>query len=93
MRQVSEAEIEEARRLLAATEGLSVEAASAVALAALRADVAEGVVARDAEVVLVSTSAGVKSVSALGLPEREAPLMSGVEEFARVVRDVVGEGR
>jgi len=93
VRQVSEAEIEEARRLLAATEGLSVEAASAVALAALRADVAEGAVPSDAEVVLVSTSAGVKSVSALGLAEREAPLMSGVEEFARVVRDVVGEGR
>ena len=92
VRQVSEAEIEEARRLLAATEGLSIEAASAVGLAALRADAAEGVVAGDAEVVLVSTSAGVKSVSALGLAEREAPVVSGVEEFSRLVRDVTGGG-
>ena len=93
VRQVSEGEIVAAHRLLAATEGLSVEAASAAGLAALRADVAEGVVAGDAEVVLVSTSAGVKSVSALGLMEREAPVVSGVEEFARLVRDVVaGEG-
>ena len=93
VRQVSEAEIEEARRLLAATEGLSIEAASAAGLAALRADAAEGVVAGDAEVVLVSTSAGVKSVSALGLAEREAPVVSGVEEFSRLVRDVAGGGK
>lgn len=92
VRQVSEEEIIEAQHLLAATEGLSVEAASAVGLAALRADAAEGLVAGDAEVVLVATSAGVKSVSALGLTERHASPVSDVDQFDRLVRDAMDEG-
>ena len=97
VRQVSEEEIVEAQRLLVATEGLFVEAASAAGLAALRADVDDGAVSRDAEMVVVSTSAGVKSVSALGLTELEAPVVGGVEEFSRLVAEMVdrateGEG-
>jgi threonine synthase len=89
VRQVSEEEIVEAQRLLVVTEGLFVEAASAAGLAALRADVDDGAVSRDAEVVVVSTSAGVKSVSALGLTELEAPVVGGVEEFSRLVVEMV----
>ncbi|MGH2655913.1 MAG: pyridoxal-phosphate dependent enzyme [Actinomycetota bacterium] len=90
VRQVSEEEIVEAQRLLVAAEGLFVEASSAAGLAALRADVADGAVSGDAEVVVVSTSAGVKSVSALGLTEREAPVVTGIEEFSRLVVEMVG---
>ncbi len=92
VRQVSEEEIVEAQRLLVATEGLFVEAASAAGLAALRADVADGAVALDAEVVVVSTSAGVKSVAALGLTELQPPMVTGVEEFSRLVGEMV-DGR
>jgi len=52
--------------------------------------VADAAVGGDAEVVVVATSAGMKSVSALGLTEREAPVIGGVEEFDRVVREVTG---
>jgi threonine synthase len=90
VRPVSEEEIVEAQRLLVGAEGLFGEAASAAGLAALRADVADGAVGGDAEVVVVATSAGMKSVSALGLTEREAPVIGGVEEFDRVVREVTG---
>jgi threonine synthase len=89
VRQVSEEEIVEAQRLLVVAEGLFVEAASAAGLAALRADAANGTIGRDAEVVFVSTSAGVKSVSALGLTGREVPVIGGVEEFDRLVREVM----
>jgi hypothetical protein len=40
-------------------------------------------------VVLVSTSAGVKSVSALGLTEYEVPVIDGVAEFDRLVHEVM----
>lgn len=89
IRRVSTDEILEAHRLLAAVEGLFVEAASAAGLAALRADVADGAVGGDAEVVLVSTSAGVKSVMALGLTDRTAPLVDDPAAFTRLVHDVV----
>lgn len=89
VRQVPEGHILDAHRLLASAEGLFVEAASAVGLAALRADVAAGVVDEDEEVVLISTSAGVKSVSALGLTERDAPVIGDVATFARLVRDTI----
>ena len=89
VRQVSEEEIVEAQRLLVVAEGLFVEAASAAGLAALRADVFDGTAPPDAEVVLVSTSAGVKSVSALGLTEYEVPVIDGVAEFDRLVHEVM----
>ena len=93
VRQVSEGQIAETQRLLVAAEGLFVEAASAAGLAALRADVADGTVAHDAEVVLVSTSAGVKSVSALGLTDRKVPVVAGAEEFSRLVEETVESER
>lgn len=93
VRQVTDEQIIEGRRLLAATEGLSVEASSAAGVAALRLDVAEGVVGGDAEVVLVSTSAGVKSASALGLTDWQAPVVTGIEQFEQLVRDVVVTNR
>ncbi len=86
---VSDEEITSAQRLLVSTEGLFVESAAAAGLAALRRHAADGRVGGDDEVVLVTTSAGVKSIAALGLTEREPPMVDGVEEFARLVPSLV----
>jgi len=93
VRQVSHEDIVAAQRLLVSAQGLFAEAASAAGLAALRADVADGVIGDDAEVVVISTSAGVKSVSALGLSGREPRRISDATEFARQVREVIDRGK
>ncbi|HUR68293.1 MAG TPA: threonine synthase [Candidatus Thermoplasmatota archaeon] len=57
---VSDEEILEAQKTLAATEGIFVEPASAAPLAGLRKLVAEGIASRSESVVLVATGNGLK---------------------------------
>jgi threonine synthase len=87
--QVSEAQLLEAQRLLAEHEGLYVETASAAALAALRIQLGQGRVTADAEVVLINSSTGIKSLGVTpfdGRPREVSgltELVDAVEEQAR----------
>lgn len=76
--QVDDDAILAAHRLLVRCEGVLAEAASAAGLAALQATVASGAVGPDDDVVLVNTSAGIKSVVALGLLDREPPQVADI---------------
>jgi threonine synthase len=82
--QVSEDEVLDAHRLLVETEGLFVETAAAAGLAALLRQRRRGVVAADAECVLVSTSGGLKSLAAA--PQAAAPIL--VDSAATLDREL-----
>lgn len=89
--QVSDEDVLAAQRLLAEAEGLFVETASAAALAALRRRRAAGLLDPEGEVVVVSTSAGVKAVGAMRfedeipLTTEPAELEAAVERAARAI--------
>jgi threonine synthase len=78
----TDAEVVDAIRLLARTEGIFTETAGGVTLAALRQAVADGRVGRDDEVVLVITGNGLKTLDALedGVP-LPAPIAPTYEAF------------
>lgn len=79
-----EPDILAAQRLIAETEGLFVETASALAVAALAVHLESGRLARDAEVVVVNSSTGVKSV--LAQPQLpDPPPVRSVEELTRAM--------
>ncbi len=95
--QLSDEEVLAAQRLLIATEGLFVETSAAAALAALQRRISTGHVDPEEEVVIVSTSAGIKAVGAMRR-EGEIPLITEKEELRAIIergltRDVAHEGR
>ncbi|MDY6994998.1 MAG: pyridoxal-phosphate dependent enzyme [Actinomycetota bacterium] len=86
MHKVSEAEIADSVALAARCEGVLLENAAAAGLAALRAHRAAGVVSADAEVVLVASSTGLKSLGGRlehPLNAREVGDVSELEALAR----------
>jgi threonine synthase len=88
--QVSNEAILGAQRLLAETEGIFGETASAAGLAALVESVAAGRVERDSEVVLVLTSTGLKSLAVSADLDAQPPFAAGVDEFEAVLRREYG---
>lgn len=85
--QVDDDTILAAHRLLVRCEGVLAEAAAAAGLAGLQAAVAGGTVGPDDEVVLVNTSAGIKSVAALGLLDREPPRIADISALDEVLAE------
>jgi threonine synthase len=85
--QVDDDAIIAAQRLLVRDEGVLAEAASAAGLAGLQAAVASGAIGVDDEVVLLNTSAGVKSVSALGHLGRRPPEVAGTDDLERALAE------
>jgi len=79
--QVGDDETLDAQRLLVECEGIFVETTSAVGLAALRRRLDAGHLDPDEDVVLVSTSSGIKSAGALRL-DGEIPLVTEKDELA-----------
>jgi threonine synthase len=65
---VSDAEVVEAIRLLAATEGIFGETASGVALGVLRRLLADGVLDPGAETVIINSGDGLKTLDAVAAP-------------------------
>jgi threonine synthase len=65
---VSDAEVVEAMRLLAATEGIFGETASGVTLGVLRRLLADGVLDPDAETVIINSGDGLKTLDAVAAP-------------------------
>jgi threonine synthase len=88
--QVSNEAILAAQRLMATTEGVFGETASAAGLAALLEAVAGGTVEPDAEVVIVLTSSGLKSLAVSADLGAEPPFAADVDEFAAVLRREYG---
>jgi threonine synthase len=78
---VSEDELVHAERLLAEGAGLFVERAAAASLAGLIRQVADGRVTPDAEVVLIGSSSGLKSISH-HLDGPEPQMVTDAEELA-----------
>jgi threonine synthase len=86
--ELSDQELLAAQRLIALTEGLLVETASAAALAALQKQVLAGNVDSEVEVVFVNTSAGVKAVGVMAA-EDDVHTVEGVDEFEQVLEHVL----
>jgi len=78
-------EVLDAQRLLTETEGLFVEAASAAGIAALVRDLRNGTLDPDGDYVFINTSAGIKSVGAVGDIGIEPKVTDDVENFALLV--------
>ena len=82
---VSDADVVDAIRLLASTEGIFTETAGGVTVAALRQAVREGRVRHDEDVVLVITGNGLKTLDALEdgapLPAPIAPTFEAFESW------------
>ncbi|MDQ7842147.1 MAG: threonine synthase [Armatimonadota bacterium] len=88
---VSDEEIVDAMRLLAATEGIFTETAGGVTIGVLRALAAEGVFGPDDVVVAYITGIGLKTLEAV--EERLAPpirIPPTLRDFERAVLDLVG---
>lgn len=81
---VSDAQLLDAQRLLVEHEGLLVETASAAALAALVIQLREGRVSAGAEVVLVNSSTGLKSLGVSGF-KGELPEVADLPELVATV--------
>jgi threonine synthase len=84
-KQVSDREILNAQRLLVEEEGIFGETASAAGLAALIRSLEEGVVRPEAEIVLILTSTGLKTLAATGSIEEQVPLATDVEDLVQVL--------
>jgi threonine synthase len=82
--QIADDEALEAQRLLVECEGMFVETTSAVALAALMRRLGARAVDREDDVVLVSTSSGMKSAGAIPMAG-EIPLLTDNEELAALL--------
>src|SRR5690606_5991527 len=83
--QVDDEAIIDAQRVLARDEGVLAEAASAAGLAALRAAMDSGEIGADDDIVLLNTSSGIKSVSALGLLGRRPPEVADIDDLVRAL--------
>jgi threonine synthase len=84
---ISDAQLLAAQRLAVECEGMLLETASAVALAALCRDRREGRVEAGEEVVLVSSSAGMKSLGVADF-DHELPLVHDFQELRAAVAPV-----
>jgi threonine synthase len=85
---VGEAAIEDAQRLVARTEGIWTAPESAALVAALARLLDDGEVARDAEIMLILTGAGLKYAPPALVPPTD--LAGTEEEVAAQVRRAVG---
>jgi threonine synthase len=83
--QVSNDAILEAQRLLAETEGIFGETASATGLAALVEAAAKRTIDPDSEVVVLLTSTGLKTLGVTSDLSAEPPFAADVDEFADVL--------
>lgn len=93
-----DAAIRQAQALLVSTQGIFVEASSAAGLAALVQALESGMVDPGSEVVFVNTSAGLKSVAALGYMDWQPPIAHDLESLLAHVNndlasDIEGSGR
>src|SRR5215470_15337697 len=80
---VSDADVVEAMRLLAATEGIFGETASGVTLGVLRRLLADGLLDPDAETVIINSGDGLKTLDAAGAPAGAAirPTLEAFESW------------
>jgi threonine synthase len=83
---VSNEAILAAQRLLAETEGIFGETASAAGLAALIEGIETGTVQPGSEVVILLTSTGLKTLGVTSDPETQPPYAADVDEFVAVLR-------
>jgi threonine synthase len=88
--QVSNDAILEAQRLLAETEGIFGETASATGLAALVEAVRAQKLDPDSEVVVLLTSTGLKTLGVTSDLAAEPPFAADADEFADVLRREYG---
>jgi threonine synthase len=79
-----------AQRLLAETEGIFGETASATGLAALIQKLDEGQVERDAEIVLLLTSSGLKSLGVTADLSAKPPQAADMAGFVAILREQYG---
>lgn len=86
---VSEAELVDAQRMFAEEAGMFVEPAAAAALAALLRQRRDGRIDESAEVVLVNSSTGLKSID-LEQATEEPPLVASVDELIDAVQPLFG---
>jgi threonine synthase len=94
--QVTDEDILRAQHMLVETEGLFVEAASAAGIAALIMDADQGALDRDGNYVFVNTSAGIKSIAAMGNMDIEPEMVTdeqSFDEFMSLVLTGEGEGQ
>ena len=88
--QVDDEEILAAQTLWVESEGMFGETASAAGLAALIRELDEGRVERDAEIVILLTSTGLKSLGVTGTLEAEVPLARDVVDLASILQTTYG---
>ena len=90
---MSDEEVWETQSLLARRFGLLVELAGATALAGVRADARNGLLASDAHVAVVLTGAGYKDAAALARlsPPTDVPRI-GAADVAAELRRLLAEG-
>jgi threonine synthase len=84
--QVADEQILAAQKLLAESEGIFGETASVTGLAALIEQLEDGRVEREAEIVLILTSTGLKTLAVTADLEAKAPLVENVKEFVAILR-------
>jgi threonine synthase len=88
--QVADEQILAAQKLLAENEGIFGETASVTGLAALIEQLEDGRVEREAEIVLILTSTGLKTLAVTADLEAKAPRAENVKEFVAVLRSEYG---
>jgi threonine synthase len=88
--QVDDEEILAAQKLWVESEGMFGETASAAGLAALIRELDEGRVERDAEIVILLTSTGLKSLGVTGTLDAEVPLARDVVDLASILQTTYG---
>lgn len=79
--QVTDEDILRAQRTLVETEGILVEAASAAGIAALVIDGDKGTLNREGDYVFINTSAGIKSIAAMGNMGIEPEMVTNERSF------------
>ena len=85
--QVNDEQILAAQKLWVESEGMFPETSSAASLAALIHEIDGGRVERDAEVVLLMTSTGLKSLNVTGALRLEAPMAKNLKEFSTILQN------
>lgn len=85
--EVTDDEVLEAHRLMALREGIMMEGSSASGFAALLQEVAKGHIDSDSDVVLVCTSAGIKSLEVTQPEASNIPSVRDPDDLTRILRD------
>ncbi|OGR90275.1 MAG: hypothetical protein A2V88_08555 [Elusimicrobia bacterium RBG_16_66_12] len=88
--QVADEEILSAQERMIESEGMFPETTSATGLAALIRELEAGRISRDAEVVIVMTSTGLKSLNVTAHLRPPVPMAHSVESFSEVLKATYG---